>query len=138
MGDRMSQEDAMQELWNKWTKVWHEGRDDLLPECLAPVYTRHGSSIQSAFTVAFSREEYGRVLAAEREEFHLRFSIEDQAFIGDRMWFRATLYRTDPETGQQMTRAAIQVYRVEDGRLAETWVAYQDSGSAWPDAHAPD
>jgi len=126
-------ETQMRELFSKWIEVWHDRRDEVIPECLAPRYTRHGSSIQSSFSAVYTPEEYGRVLAAEREKFRIRFTIQDQAFVGDRIWVRLTLHRTDPETAELRNRAALQVYRVEDGKLAETWVAYQQPGSAWTD-----
>jgi hypothetical protein len=43
---------------------------------------------------------------------------------------RWTSRHTDPETGVVITRACIQVYRVERGKFAETWVAMQNPG-AW-------
>ena len=31
-------------------------------------------------------------------------------------------------------RAGMQVYRIEDSKLAETWLMFQPLGSAWPAA----
>ncbi|HET9017571.1 MAG TPA: nuclear transport factor 2 family protein [Thermomicrobiaceae bacterium] len=129
----MSREPELEALFDRWNQVWLEDRYDLIPTCLAPVYTRHGSMIQSEFTVTYTAEEYGRKVVAQRERTRLHFVIHDRAFVGDRAWFRHTLIWTDPDTGQTVTRPAIQVYRVEDGRMAETWVAYQGDGSAWPE-----
>lgn len=36
------------------------------------------------------------------------------------------------------TRAGMQSYHIEDGKLAETWVLFQPPGSAWSDALAQD
>jgi len=55
---------------------------------------------------------------------------------GNRAWFRFTLKFTDPKTGETRTRAGMQVYRIEGGKLAETWLMFQQPGSAWPDAVA--
>jgi len=55
---------------------------------------------------------------------------------GKRAWFRFTLKFTDPKTGETRTRAGMQVYRIEGGKLAETWLMFQQPGSAWPDAVA--
>ena len=130
----MSQESEMEALFDRWFRqVWQEGRYDLIPTCLAPVYTRHGSPIQSSFTLAYTPEEYARVLATERERTHLRSVIHDHGFSGDRAWFRATFFRVDPETSREVSYAGIQVYRIEGGRLAETWVALHGAGSAWPE-----
>ena len=130
----MAHESEMRELFDRWfTHVWQEGRYDLIPSFLAPVYTRHGSIIQSGFTVTYTPEEYSRVLVAERERFHPQWVIHDRAFVGDRAWFRLTYIRTDPVTGRQLTSAGMQVYRIEGGRLAETWVAAHTVGSTWPE-----
>jgi hypothetical protein len=41
---------------------------------------------------------------------------------------------TDASTGETRTRASMQLYRVEGGKLAETWLTLLKLGSAWPDA----
>ena len=130
----MSQETELRELFDRWDRqVWEEGRYELIPECLTPVYTRHGGFVQTSFTYAYTPEEYGRVVATQREQSHLRWILHERAFVGDRVWSRATLVRTDPDTGQQVTNAIIQVHRVEGGKLAETWIARNGQGSAWPE-----
>ena len=40
------------------------------------------------------------------------------------------------KTGEPRSRAGMQSYRVEAGKLVETWLALQPLGSAWPDAVA--
>ena len=132
----MTNADATREVWDKWLQVWG-GRDDLLAECLGPRYTRHGSFTSSSFTVTYAPEEYAHVLTNERDRFKLRFTIGDLALAGDRIWARLTLYRTDPETSETTSRAAMQTYRVEHGRLVETWVTYHPWGTAWPDTSDP-
>jgi hypothetical protein len=126
-------EAIVREVLATWEQVWHAGRYDLIPACLAPRYTRHGSYLQGTFSVTYTPAEYAQVLAAERERSQLLFAIQDQAVVGDRLWLRLTLYRTHPDTGQVVTRPALQVYRLEDGKFAETWVAYQGDGTTWPD-----
>jgi hypothetical protein len=37
---------------------------------------------------------------------------------------------TDQSSGEIRTRAGIQAYRIEEGKLAETWVTFQPLGSA--------
>jgi hypothetical protein len=53
---------------------------------------------------------------------------------GDRAWFRFTLMWTDTSTGETRTRAGMQFYRIEGGKLAETWLLLHNPGSTWPDA----
>jgi hypothetical protein len=43
---------------------------------------------------------------------------------------------TDQASGKICTRAGLQAYRIEGGKLAETWVTLQPLGSAWADAVA--
>jgi hypothetical protein len=130
----MSQESELRELFDRWERqIWEEGRYDLIPECVTPIYTRHGGFVQSSFTVSYTPEEYGRVIATQRERFHMRFVLHDRAFAGDRVWSRYTVFRTDPDTGQQVTNAIIQIHRVEGGKLAETWIGQNGQGSAWPE-----
>jgi len=57
-------------------------------------------------------------------------------FEGNRAWFRSTLKWTATATGEKRTRAGMQLYRVEAGKLAETWLMFQQLGLAWPDTVA--
>ena len=52
---------------------------------------------------------------------------------GVRRCLRSLLLWNDASTGEPRTRAGMQVYRVEDGKLAETWLTLLKLGSAWPD-----
>jgi hypothetical protein len=60
----------------------------------------------------------------------------DHTFEGNRAWFRFTLKWTDSSAGETRTRAGMQVYQIESGKLAETWLMFQPLGSAWTDAIA--
>jgi hypothetical protein len=53
--------------------------------------------------------------------------VYDHTFEGDRACFRFTLKWTDSKTGETRT---LQVYRIETGKLAETWLMFQPLGSA--------
>ena len=56
------------------------------------------------------------------------------AGAGDRAWFRFALMWTVASTGETCTWAGMQLYRVDGGKLAETWLMLHKLGSAWPDA----
>jgi hypothetical protein len=43
---------------------------------------------------------------------------------------------TDPESGEPRTQAGMQSYRIEEGKLAETWISLLAVGSKWPDPSA--
>jgi hypothetical protein len=124
----MSNESVLRELSDRWLRVWHEGQYDLIPSCVAPQYIRHDEIGDRIVTP----ESYAAEIAATRTAMPgLRFVIHDQTFQGDRVWVRSTLRWRDKETGEQRTLAAMQVYRVEDGKLAETWLISKPIGSAW-------
>ena len=129
----MSNESVMRDLFDRWERVWHEGQYDLISTCVGNDYIRHDEKGDRTVT----REAYAAEIATTREERpNLRFVVYDHSFAGDRAWFRFTLKWTDPKTGQPGTRAGMQVYRIEAGKLAETWLMFLQPGSAWTDAVA--
>ena len=127
----MSEESIVRELFDRWERVWHEGQYDLIAGCVAQVYIRHDES----GTRQVTPEEYAAEIAvARRDRPNTRFIVYDHEIAGDRAWFRFTLMWTDPGTSKTRTRAGMQTYRVEGGKLAETWLSLLKVGSAWPDA----
>jgi predicted SnoaL-like aldol condensation-catalyzing enzyme len=129
----MSGSEDMRALFDRWERVWHRGEFHLVPDCVMPHYIRHEETGSRTVT----REAYAAELAGlRRERPDMRVVVYDHAFEGDRAWYRFTLRWTDRASGETRTRAGMQAYRIEDGRLAETWVAFQAPGSVWPDAVA--
>jgi len=127
----MPEESATRNLFDRWERVWHEGKYNLVAGCLAQVYIRHDESGTRRVTA----EEYAAEIAAgRRERPNTRFIVYHHEIAGDRAWFRFTLTRTDASDGETRTRAGMQLYRIEEGRLAETWLTLLKVGSAWPDA----
>jgi hypothetical protein len=119
------------ELFDRWERVWHEGQYDLIHDCVHPTYIRHDEAGNRVVT----REEYALEIAQTRTDRpNLRFVVYDHSFDGNRAWFRFALKWTDATTGETRTRAGMQAYRIEDGKLAETWLMFQPLGSAWLDA----
>ncbi len=117
-------------LFNRWEQVWHEGRFDLVPDCVAPNYIRHDEAGDRVVT----REAYAAELASLRAARpDICILVYDHAFQTDRAWYRFTMRWTDSATRVVMTRAGFQSYRIEGGKLAETWVTLQPIGSAWRD-----
>ncbi|AQV96439.1 hypothetical protein BJN34_21460 [Cupriavidus necator] len=124
-------ENAMRDLFDRWESVWHEGRFDLVPDCVAPHYIRHDEAGDRTVT----REAYAEEVAAvQKQRPGIRVVVYDHSFVGDRAWFRFAFRWNDPQSGEARSRAGMQLYRAEDGKLAETWIALQPLGSAWPDA----
>ena len=120
---------ALRELFDRWERVWHEGRFELVPECVAPNYIRHDEGGDRTVT----RDAYAAELAQLRQQRpDVRILVYDHSII-DRAWYRFTMRWTDQVSGEVRTRAGLQAYRTEDGKLAETWVVFQPIGSAWND-----
>jgi SnoaL-like polyketide cyclase len=123
----------VRDLFDRWERVWHEGQHDLIPSCVGPFYIRHDETGDRTVT----RQDYAAELAKIREERpDIRVAVYDHGFKGDRAWFRFAFKWTDPGTGELRTRAGMQSYRIENGKLAETWLALLPLGRAWPDAVA--
>jgi predicted SnoaL-like aldol condensation-catalyzing enzyme len=118
------------DLFDKWEQVWHEERYDLITSCVEENYIRHDQKGDRTVT----RDAY----AAEIQQVHkarpgIRVVVYDHSFEGNRAWFRFSFKWIDPETGESCSQAGFQSYRIEDGKLAETWLVLQPLGSAWPD-----
>jgi hypothetical protein len=129
----MSNESEIRDLFDRWERVWHEGQYDLIPSCVGPHYIRHDENGDRTVT----REAYAAELASiHRERPGIRVVVYDHSFTADRAWFRFSFRWTDPRTGKPRSRVGMQSYRIENGRLAETWIALQPLGSAWTDAVA--
>jgi hypothetical protein len=74
------------DLFDRWEREWHEGRFDLVPECVGPNYIRHDEVGDRTVT----REAY----AAEIDKVHeerpgIRVVVCDHAFQNNRAWFRS-------------------------------------------------
>ncbi|KJC39638.1 hypothetical protein UB31_29980 [Bradyrhizobium sp. LTSP849] len=131
----MSKESVTSDLFDRWELVWHEDRHDLVPTCVGPTYIRHEATGDRTVTA----ESY----AAERAKMKearpgVRVAVYDHMFVGDRAWFRFTFRWRDPNSNLPVTQAGMQSYRLEDGKLAETWIVLQPLGSNWPDPVAQD
>jgi hypothetical protein len=126
-------ESVLRDLFDRWERVWHEGQHDLVPSCVAEDYIRHDENGDRTVT----RDAYAAELAAiHKARPGIRVVVYDHSFAGDRPWFRFVFKWPDPKTGELRSRAGMQSYRIEGGRLAETWIALQPLGSAWTDAVA--
>lgn len=129
----MPEETTLRDLFDRWEQVWHEGQYDLVPSCIAENYIRHDEGGDRTVT----REAYAAEIAKIREERpNIRVVVYDHSFKGDRAWFRFAFKWPDPKTGEPRSRAGMQSYWIETGKLAETWLALLPLGSAWTDAVA--
>lgn len=128
-----SQESGMVDLFNRWERVWHEGKFDLVPSCVAESYIRHDP--KGDRTVR--RDAYAEEIAKIREDRPgVRVVVYDHSFSGNRAWFRFAFKWRDAITGEAHTQAGMQVYRIADGKLAETWITYLPPSIVWTDIAA--
>ncbi|WP_440641138.1 nuclear transport factor 2 family protein [Bradyrhizobium sp. PUT101] len=117
-------------LFDRWERVWHEGRFDFIPDCVGSHYIRHDERGDRTVT----RDEYAAELqTVHRDRPGIRVVVYDHSFSTDRAWFRFAFVWPDPTTGEKRSRAGMQSYRIEGGKLAETWIAMLGLGTAWAD-----
>jgi hypothetical protein len=129
----MPEEALLRDLFDRWERVWHEGQYDLVPSCVAENYIRHDEGGDRTVT----REDYAAEISKTREgRPNIRVVVYDHSFEGDRAWFRFAFKWPDPKTGEPRSRAGMQSYRIEAGKLTETWLVLLPLGSAWTDAIA--
>jgi hypothetical protein len=57
--------------------------------------------------------------------------LDHQARPNEVRWFN-----NDPAAGKYSRRAGMQSYRIEDGKLVETWITLRPLGTTWTDAVA--
>jgi hypothetical protein len=110
-------------------QVWNEGRLDLVSETLAASYIRHEPDGTRTVTMEQYREE---IAATRQRQPDIHLTPNDEAITEDRWWVRWTSNGTDAETGERITTASIQVYRIVRGRILETWWGRR-AGTSWGD-----
>ena len=128
----MSKE-LVRELFDRWERVWVDGQYELIPACVEPHYIRHDEKGDRTVT----REDYAAELASVRDG-RPGIRVVDHAFTDDSAWFRFSFVWPDPETGEPRSRAGMQSYRIENGKLAETWISMLAPDTKWTDATAQD
>ncbi|MBX3430983.1 MAG: nuclear transport factor 2 family protein [Hyphomonadaceae bacterium] len=121
-------------LMDRWDiQVWREGRYDLVPDCLNERYVRHEQTGVRAGDRIVTREEYTAEIRQLRTLPNLTFEVHERSIVGDRVWTRFTMTWTDGQTGEPRSRTGLQEYRIENGKLAETWVLLSPNESHWPE-----
>jgi hypothetical protein len=108
-------EASVRDLFDHWELVWHAAQYDLIPICIGSHYIRHDEAGDRTVT----REAYTAELKAiHQERPGIRVVVYDHQFSDDRAWFRFSFKWSDPKTGEPRSRAGMQSYRIEDGKLA--------------------
>ena len=109
---------AVSQRW--WDDIWRDGNVDAVDEIFAEPLIRHTST----GTEKVSRAAYkGRLRDFQRVLSRVQTTIDDRVVSGDRVWTRATSSGINRETGDRSVVTWLIVQRVEQGRIAEQWVA---------------
>ena len=111
-------------LWDH--EVWGNGRLELVPDLVTPEYVRHDEN----GTRVVTPESYAQEIAAFRG-INMVFVANAAAIDGDFIWTRWSA-TAKPSGSDEVVFRGIQIYRFEDGKLAETWLLSAD-GEPWPD-----
>jgi hypothetical protein len=117
----VSDEETARELVRRWwTAVWRDGDINAVDQLVTDPFIRH----TSAGTSRSSLKDYKKALVEFQRVLHdARTVIDDEAVAGDRIWVRATSRGANLETGGPALVTWMVCFRVEGGKLAETWVA---------------
>jgi steroid delta-isomerase-like uncharacterized protein len=129
-GTRSNRKDAMSPEPNKdvvrrYYEEVHNGRNyDRFNELEAPDFVEH-DPLPGQGTGREGMKDRERMLAANLD---VRFTIEDMISQGDKVVVRWRNHGTHigeflgiPATGREFSIAGINIYRLQDGRLAEGW-----------------
>jgi len=119
-------------VFQRWIQeVWHDGRVELVPELVGPTYVRHEAKGSRTVTAA----QYAAEISSVRRALPgVHFLVHDCTAAGDRLWVRWTMVGAVAATGDTMRRMGLQGYRLESGRLVETWMLMEPTNAVWPDA----
>ncbi|MDX1547377.1 MAG: ester cyclase [Rhodothermales bacterium] len=107
-------------------EAYNQGQMAAAGELLAPGFVGH-----SPVGETFGREEWKQGVLMLRTTFpDYRLTIDDLIAEGDRVVWRWTMHGTDrgglagrPPTGRTATMYGINIERIEDGQIVESWTA---------------
>ena len=116
------------ETLDKWGEVWLNGNFELVKDIVNPIYIRH----EPTGTIRVKREVYAeRVKSMQRA--NRKFTTQSLSADKDLIWVRWSMTNEDPETKEITHSRGLQVYRFEDGKLAETWWSHTEGHGSWLD-----
>ena len=113
---------------NYWTKVWIERDLSVLGELHTDPTVRHTVNGTQTVTVAELRDQLTDGLKSIRGE---DFSIDALTVVDDTAWVRLTLRGISVAAMTPMNITWIAQYRLESGKIAETWALHQ-ANLDWP------
>lgn len=119
-------EDVVQRYWNS---VWIERDLSALSDLYTDPTIRHtvnGSRTVDIATLAADLTESLRAIRGES------FNVDQLTVVGDIAWLRLTLRGMSLAAMTPITITWLAQYRLENGRIAETWALHQ-AGLDWPE-----
>jgi hypothetical protein len=109
---------AVSQRW--WDEIWRDGRLEVVDELFTEPFVRHtGTGTEHESRAAYR----GRLAEFQRVISCAETTIDDRVVAGDRVWTRATSRGINRETGERSLITWLLIQRIEDGRIAEHWVA---------------
>jgi steroid delta-isomerase-like uncharacterized protein len=112
----------------RFYEEWNKQNLSIVEELVAPHWVCHGAP-------PFSPDPKQMLTALWTAFPDARIAVEDLMAEGDKVVSRLTMrgtHRGDlmgiPPTGQQASLTGIEIDRIEDGKIVETWVSRDDLG----------
>jgi hypothetical protein len=103
-----------------WQRVWHDRDLAAVEQFMTDPYTRHSASGTRVLSTGQLQEELSRAW----ELLHGAVTtVDDVAVSGDKVWARVTTTGVNLHTGERSLLTWLGIYRVENGRFAESWSA---------------
>jgi steroid delta-isomerase-like uncharacterized protein len=127
----------------RWSEeLWSQGKLEVADEIVAPDYVRHDPG--DPFP-ARGPEDVKRLVSMLRTMLpDLTITIEDMLAEGDKVMIRYTGVATDtkgfmgkPATGIETRTAAMQLFRLANGQIVESWAVRDDLGTMRQLGHLP-
>ena len=113
----------------QWFEVWNDGKYELIPDVVAPNYIRH----EPKGTRTISRENYGKEIKYSREKLNIRFINHKTTAFKNQVWNLWTIISINANSGEKVLGSGISLYRLEKGKLVETWWSGSINQGAWPE-----
>jgi steroid delta-isomerase-like uncharacterized protein len=129
------QTEVNKNIARRWSEeLWGRGQLSIADEIIAKEYVRHDPG--DPFP-AHGPEDVKRIVTMLRAMLpDLRIEVEMQIAEGDLVVNRYTSTATDtvgylgmPPTGRSIRTPAIQIFRVVDGKIIESWAVRDDAGT---------
>lgn len=116
----------------RWTEdVWNNGNLQQVGELVSDRCIRHDSGKPARrITVA---ENVERIASFRKQVPDLHFTNDDLVAEGDRVVARFSMTGTDPEKREPFAFSGIEIFRVQAGRIVETWSSETAPGP-WQDS----